>query len=127
MEENEVKNEIEIAEEAIAVIAGAAIRNMEGMSKTVTGFVDGITEALGKKNLGKGIKVEISEQDVRIEVGIIIKYGAKIPEVGAKIQEKITKDVEEMTGYKVKGVKVRVQSVQTDLDNKEENVQEAKK
>jgi len=123
MEENEVRNEIEIAEEAIAVIAGAAIRNMEGMSKTVTGFVDGITEALGKKNLGKGIKVEINEQEVRIEVGIIIKYGAKIPEVGAKIQEKITKDVEEMTGYKVKGVKVRVQSVQTDVDNKENNAQ----
>lgn len=123
MEENEVRNEIEIAEEAIAVIAGAAIRNMEGMSKTVTGFVDGITEALGKKNLGKGIKVEINEQEVRIEVGIIIKYGAKIPEVGAKIQEKITKDVEEMTGYKVKGVKVRVQSVQTDVDNKEDNAQ----
>ena len=121
MEENEVKSEIEIAEEVIAVIAGTAIQNVEGIAKVSAGFAGGIQEALGRKTVGKGIKVDISEdKSVKIDLGITVVYGTKIQDVAAKIQEKVKVDVENMTGYKVAGVVVRVESVAVPDDTKTE-------
>lgn len=120
MEENEVKSEIQIAEEVVSVIAGTAIQNVEGVAKVATGFAGGISEAFGKKSVGKGIKVEISEdKSLKIEVGIVVKYGVKIQDVAKTIQDKIKVDVENMTGYKVSGVIVKVLSVAME-DEKEE-------
>ena len=121
MEENEVKSEIEIAEEVIAVIAGTAVQNVEGIAKVSAGFAGGIQEALGRKTVGKGIKVDIAEdKSVKIDLGITVVYGVKIQDVAAKIQEKVKIDVENMTGYKVAGVVVRVESVAVPEDNKTE-------
>ena len=111
METNEVKNNIQIADEVVSVISGIAIKDIEGVVKTAAGFAGGISEAFGKKNIGKGIKAEINEKKVKIDVSIIVKYGFKIPEVAGKIQEKITQDVENMTVLKVTCVNVRVQGV----------------
>ena len=99
MEENEAKNDIQITEDVVSVIAGIAMKDIEGVAKVAAGFAEGISEAFGKKNLGKGVKVEINEKEVKIDVSIIVKYGAKIPEVATRIQEKITADVESMTGF----------------------------
>ena len=111
MEENEAKNDIQITEDVVSVIAGIAMKDIEGVAKVAAGFAGGISEAFGKKNLGKGVKVEINEKEVKIDVSIIVKYGAKIPEVATRIQEKITADVESMTGFKVVSVNVKVQGV----------------
>ena len=112
MEENEVKSEIQIAEEVVSVIAGTAIQNVEGIAKVASGIAGGISEALGKKSVGKGIKVEIAEdKSVTIDVGIVVNYGVKIHDVAKTVQDKIKADVEAMTGYRVSGVIVRVLSV----------------
>ena len=79
MEENEAKNDIQITEDVVSVIAGIAMKDIEGVAKVAAGFAGGISEAFGKKNLGKGVKVEINEKEVKIDVSIIVKYGAKIP------------------------------------------------
>ena len=118
MEENEVKDDIQIAEEVISSVAGIAIKDMEGVAKLAGGLAEGISEAFGKKNFGKGIKVEITEKNVKLEVNIFIKYGVKIPDIAAKIQEKIKEDVESMTGYKVLVVNVKVQGIETELEEK---------
>jgi len=120
MNENEENNGIQITEEVVAVIAREAIKNIEGVVKVATGFAGGISEALGKRNTGKGIKVEINEQAVRMELGIVVKYGVRIPEVATKIQEKIAKDVQEMTGLTVKSVNVRVQGIENETETIEE-------
>ena len=123
MEENEVKSEIQIAEEVVSVIAGTAIQNVEGIAKVSSGIAGGISEALGKKSVGKGIKVEIAEdKSVTIDVGIVVYYGVKIHDVAKNVQEKIKADVEVMTGYKVSGVIVRVISVV--VKDEEEQVEE---
>ena len=125
MEENEVKSEIQIAEEVVSVIAGTAIQNVEGVAKVATGFAGGISEAFGKKSVGKGIKVEISEdKSLKIEVGIVVKYGVKIQDVAKTIQDKIKVDVENMTGYKVSGVIVKVLSVALEDEKEETPVEE---
>lgn len=125
MEENETRNEVtddvQISEEVISVMAGMAIQDIEGVAKVATGFAGGISEALGKKNIGKGVKVEIQNKDVTVDVGIIIKYGAKIPEIAKKIQSKIKKDVESMTGFKVISVKVKIQGIENNKN--EEDIQ----
>lgn len=125
MEENETKNEVtddvQISEEVISVMAGMAIQDIEGVAKVATGFAGGISEALGRKNIGKGVKVEIQNKDVTVDVGIIIKYGAKIPEIAKKIQSKIKKDVESMTGFKVISVKVKIQGIENNKN--EEDIQ----
>lgn len=124
MEENEVKNDVQITDDVFSVIAGMAIQDIEGVAKTATGFTGGISEAFGKKNYGKGVKTEINGKDVKVEVSIIVKYGAKIQEVAKQIQEKIKTDVEAMTGFNVIGVNVKVQGIENKVQNEEESKDE---
>ena len=79
------------------------------------GFAGGISEVFsGKKNLAKGIKVEVSENIAKIDVNIIVEYGSRIPDVAFEIQNRVKKAVESMTGLKVEEVNVHVQGVNTD-------------
>jgi len=76
------------------------------------GFVGGISEAFtGKKNITKGIKVELQGSEAKIDVHIIVEFGARIPDVAYEIQKRVKKAVEDMTGLKVSGVGVHVQDV----------------
>ena len=87
------------------------------------GFAGGITEVLsGKKNLAKGIKVDIEEEKVKIDVNIIVEYGSRIPDVAFEIQNRVKKSVENMTGLKVAEVNVHVQGVKTERDEEEEDI-----
>ena len=86
----------------------------------MAGGFAGITEALsGRKNLAKGIKVEVNEKNARIDVNIIVEYGARIPEVAFEIQTRVKKSVESMTGLKVLEVNVHVQGVHTSTTKEE--------
>lgn len=117
-------NEIKIADDVVAVIAGVAVSEVPGVAEMAGGFAGGITEVLsGKKNLAKGIKVEVGEKDTKIDVNIIVEYGVRIPDVAFEIQNRVKKAVETMTGLNVVEVNVHVQGVNT--ESKEE-VEETK-
>ena len=124
--EQEIKTEdegIQISNDVVAVIAGVAVSEVQGVSGMSGGFAGVITEVLsGKKNLAKGIKVEIDDSKVKIDVNIIVEYGSRIPDVAFEIQNRVKKSVENMTGLKVEEVNVHVQGVNTDSvkNNKEE-------
>ena len=118
------ENGIEISTDVIAVIAGVAVSEVQGVAGMSGGFAGGITEVLsGKKNLAKGIKVEVGEKDAKIDVNIIVEYGVRIPDVAFEIQNRVKKSVENMTGLKVSEVNVHVQGVKTEREevNNEEN------
>lgn len=107
-------NEIKIADDVVAVIAGVAVSEVPGVAEMAGGFAGGITEVLsGKKNLAKGIKVEVLEKETKIDVNIIVEYGVRIPDVAFEIQNRVKKAVETMTGLKVAEVNVHVQGVAT--------------
>ena len=107
-------NEIKIADDVVAVIAGVAVSEVPGVAEMAGGFAVGITEVLsGKKNLAKGIKVEVLEKETKIDVNIIVEYGVRIPDVAFEIQNRVKKAVETMTGLKVLEVNVHVQGVAT--------------
>ena len=125
-EQEEIKTEndgIKISIDVVAVIAGVAVSEVPGVAGMSGGFAGGITEVLsGKKNLAKGIKVEVTETDAKIDVNIIVEYGSRIPDVAFEIQNRVKKAVESMTGLKVQEVNVHVQGVNTDTV-KEETVE----
>ena len=126
-EEIKTENEgIQISNDVVAVIAGVAVSEVQGVSGMSGGFAGGITEVLsGKKNLAKGIKVEINEDTAKIDVNIIVEYGSRIPDVAFEIQNRVKKSVENMTGLKVEEVNVHVQGVNTDaVMNEKENDKE---
>ena len=128
-EETSTGNEgIKISNDVIAVIAGVAVSEVQGVSSMSGGFAGGISEVLsGKKNLAKGIKVEAGEKEAKIDVNIIVEYGTRIPDVAFEIQNRVKKAVESMTGLKVEEVNVHVQGVNTQaIDGKEDEEQEVK-
>ena len=128
--EEEIKTEnegIKISNDVVAVIARVAVSEVQGVSGMAGGFAGGITEVLsGKKNLAKGIKVDIEEEKVKIDVNIIVEYGSRIPDVAFEIQNRVKKSVEGMTGLKVEEVNVHVQGVNTDVVKSDENDEEEK-
>ena len=116
---------IKIANDVVAVIAGVAVSEVPGVYGMAGGFAGGITEVLkGKKNLAKGIKVDTTDNKAKIDVNIIVEYGARIPDVAFEIQNRVKTAVENMTGLKVEEVNVHVQGVNTESlteEAKEEN------
>ena len=126
--EEEIKTEnegIQISNDVVAVIAGVAVSEVPGVAGMSGGFAGGITEVLsGKKNLAKGIKVDISEKNVKIDVNIIVEYGSRIPDVAFEIQNRVKKAVENMTGLTVEEVNVHVQGVNTDTAREEKESDE---
>lgn len=116
---------VKIANDAVATYAGIAVSEVPGVYGMAGGFA-GITEALsGKKNLAKGIKVDVGEKDAKIDVNIIVEYGARIPEVAFEIQSRVKKSVENMTGLKVLEVNVHVQGVHAVTEKKQEQNNES--
>ncbi len=118
-------NEIKIADDVVAVIAGVAVSEVPGVAEMAGGFAGGITEVLsGKKNLAKGIKVEVGDKETKIDVNIIVEYGVRIPDVAFEIQNRVKKSVETMTGLNVVEVNVHVQGVSTQTEETTEKTEE---
>ncbi len=112
---------IKISDDVVAVIAGVAVSEVPGVSGMAGGFAGGISEVLsGKKNMSKGIKVEVGEKETKIDVNIIVEYGTRIPDVAFEIQNRVKKAVETMTGLTVLEVNVHVQGVSTEKATGEE-------
>jgi uncharacterized alkaline shock family protein YloU len=99
------------ADEVVATIAALAVSDVEGVSAMSGGMVEGITEMLGKKNLTKGVKVEVGQEEAAIDVSVNIKYGFKIKEVCENIQKAVKSAIETMTGLRVVEINVFVQGV----------------
>jgi uncharacterized alkaline shock family protein YloU len=102
---------IRIADEVVSIIAGLAATEIDGVSSMSGGIAGGIAEALGRKNLSKGVKVEVGEEETAVDLYLIVRYGTRIPDVAWSVQENVKKAIESMTGLKVVKVNVHVQGV----------------
>ncbi len=99
---------IHISEEVLAAIASAAAQEVEGVSGLASHFSNDIAERLGKKNLGKGVRVAVQEDKTNISLAILMTYGCKINEVGQAVQEAVSTAIESMAGLTVGTVNVNV-------------------
>ncbi|CAM4522936.1 putative alkaline shock family protein YloU [Paenibacillus endophyticus] len=102
---------IQIAPEVIEVIAGLATVEVDGVAGMSGGFAGGIVELLGRKNLSKGVKVEVGQREAAVDVSIIVEYGNRIPEIASEIQRNVKRSIEMMTGLHVVEVNVHIHDV----------------
>lgn len=117
--ENEGLGEIRISSEVVSVIASNAAMEVKGVASLGGGIAGNISQVLGRKNPFKGIKVEVTEnRDVNIDLHIVVEYGARIPDVAWRIQERIKQNVEKMTGLHVNEINIHVQGVSFEKDSK---------
>lgn len=106
---------VEISPEVIEVIAGLAASEIEGVAHLRGNFASGVAERLGRRSTySKGIKLEISEKSISLEVYLVTKYGYSIPEVGRKVQENMVQTFKTMTAIDVTNVHIHITGVQFD-------------
>ena len=102
---------IRIASDVVATIASLAASEIAGVSGMSGGVVGGLAEKLGRKQLTKGVKVDVGEHDAALDIYIIVEYGIAIGEVARRVQEGVKNTVETMTGLACRVVNVHVQGV----------------
>lgn len=110
---------IRISDSIVAKTSGMAASGVEGVAGMSSG--SGIAEAFGKKNVGRGIKVEVGQQEAVINLYMIMNYGVMINKVAREVQQKVKAAVEDLTGLQVKEVNVHVQGVQMPAPEPEDN------
>ena len=103
---------VRISDEVVTTVAGLAAMEVEGVASMSGSWGTELVEKLGKKNLGKGIKVEVTEQQTKIDIYVIIEYGYPIPKVADSIQKEVKAAVQTMTGLDVIEVNVHVVGVE---------------
>lgn len=125
MEQNQIVTEedfgkVKIADEVVSIIAGLAAADVEGVAGMSSGIAGGIAEIIGRKNMTKGVKVDVKENEATIDLFMVVEYGSRIPEAAWEIQEKVKKAVETMTGLQVMKVNIHVQGVHIEKEPKKE-------
>ncbi|MDB5084327.1 MAG: Asp23/Gls24 family envelope stress response protein [Bacilli bacterium] len=110
---------VKIANEVIEIIAGLAATEVHGVAGMAGGVVGGIADLLGRKNLSKGVKVEVGQKQCAVDVSIVAEYGVKIPEIATEIQNNVKRAIESMTGLEVVEVNVHIVGVQFAQDERE--------
>ena len=118
----ELNNEfgtIRIADEVVATVAGLAAAEVQGVAAMSGGWGTDLVEKLGKKNFGKGIKVEVINDETKIDIYVVIEFGYPIPQVAADVQKEVKQAVETMTGLTVSVVNVHIVGVSIKKDSDE--------
>jgi uncharacterized alkaline shock family protein YloU len=118
-QENNALGKVEIAPEVIEVIAGIAASEIEGVASMRGNFATGVVERLGKKNHGKGVKVDLTEEGIVIEVYCVMTFGVSIPIVAQQIQDNIRQALLNMTALEVNEVNIHVVGIQFETKTQE--------
>jgi len=112
---------VEIAPEVIEVIAGIAASEVEGLFAMRGNFASGVAERLGRKTHNKGVKVELIDDGISIDLFVILNFGVSIPEVAERLQSNIRQALKNMTALEIAEINVHVVGIQIDsYDDPEE-------
>ena len=103
--------EVQIADEVVAIIAGLAATEVEGVDSMAGNITNELVGKLGMKNLSKGVKVDVTEEHVSVDLSLNIRYGYSIPSVSEQVQEKVSTAIENMTGLTVLDVNIKIAGV----------------
>ena len=104
--------EVRVADEVVAIIAGLAATEVEGVESMAGNITNELVSKLGMKNLSKG--VHVGENDVTVNLALNIKYGCEIPKVSATVQDRVKTAIETMTGLEVSEVNIKIAGVNID-------------
>ena len=115
---------VEIAPEVIEVIAGIAASEVEGVASMRGNFAAGVVERLGKKNHGKGVKVDLTESGIKVDVYCVMKFGVSIPAVAQKIQDNIRQALLNMTALDAEEINIHVVGIQFENQKNEPEIEQ---
>ena len=118
VKETGVLGDIQIADEVIAIIAGLAATEVEGVAKMYGNITNELVSKIGIKNLSKGVKVAVTPEDVKVDLSLEVRYGYSVMEVSKKVQEKVKQAIETMTGLDVSMVRVSIAGVAIEKSEK---------
>lgn len=103
--------EVRIADEVVAMIAGLAATEVEGVDSMAGNITNELVGKLGMKNLNRGVKISVDDDHVSVELSLNMKYGYSIPDVSEKVQERVRTAIETMTGLTVLEVNIKIAGV----------------
>lgn len=103
--------EVQIADEVVAIIAGLAATEVEGVASMAGNITNELVGKLGMKNLSRGVKVAVQENEVTVDLSLNMSYGYSIPKISAKVQERVKSAIESMTGLSVVEVNIHIAGV----------------
>ena len=109
--ENGNMGQVQIADEVVAIIAGLAATEVEGVASMAGNITNELVSKLGKKSLSKGIRVKVEDGIVNVNVALNIAYGYRVPKTCKKVQEKVKAAIENMTGLEVEKVDIQIANV----------------
>ena len=109
--EKEMMGEVRIADEVVAIIAGLAATEVDGVDSMAGNITNELVGKLGMKNLSNGVKVDVTEEHVSVDLSLNIKYGYNIPDVSERVQDRVKSAIENMTGLTVLDVNIRIAGV----------------
>ena len=109
--ENGNMGQVQIADEVVAIIAGLAATEVEGVASMAGTITNELVSKLGKKSLSKGIRVKVEDGIVNVNVALNIAYGYSVPKTCKKVQEKVKAAIENMTGLEVEKVDIQIANV----------------
>ena len=107
--------EVRVADEVVAIIAGLAAMEVEGVASMAGNATRELISKLGMKSLSKGVKVDVLDGIVTVSLALNLNYGYSIKEITSKVQEKVKTAIENMTGLEVADVNIHIASV--DMEN----------
>ena len=111
LEEEQDFGTVKIADEVVAMIAGMAASEVEGVTAMAGNISNELMSKMGVKNLAKGVKVEVIGKSVKADISLIVEYGYNIPVISQRVQDKVKSTVENMTGLEVTDVDIRIAGV----------------
>ena len=109
--DDQTMGKVQIADEVVAIIAGLAATEVEGVASMAGNITNELVGKLGMKNLSKGVKVDVLDGIVTVTLALNMSYGYSIKDITAKVQEKVKAAIENMTGLEVADVNIRVAGV----------------
>ena len=109
--EKEMMGEVRIADEVVAIIAGLAATEVDVVDSMACNITNELVGKLGMNNLSKGVKVDVTDEHVSVDLSLNIKYGYNIPDVSERVQDRVKSAIENMTGLTVLDVNIRIAGV----------------
>ena len=111
LREDESIGTVQIADDVVAMIASLATTEVDGVSAMAGNITNELVGKLGMKNLSKGVKVDVTEEHVSVDLSLNIRYGYNIPAVSEQVQDKVSAAIENMTGLTVLDVNIKIAGV----------------
>jgi len=102
---------VAVADDVLCMIVGLAATEVEGVSALAGNITNELMSKVGVKSLTKGVRVEVNEGNVKVDLAVTVEYGYNIPMTSGKVQSKVKAAIENMTGLTCSDVNIRIAGV----------------